>query len=354
MAIAGSQFGKRNAERPLVGGTLADVAALAGVSRSTASRALSSNGYASSEALARVMEAAEALGYRPNYVARNLRERRTRTVGLIVEDIQNSFYAQVARGVEEAARQRGHQTVLVNTDGDLEQEAAALTLLQETRIDGIIVTPANVASADLYKPLAEGLLPVVQVDVEAYRGSHSISVVGDNVGAAQQATRHLLENGHRSIVLLVDRPGLLSIEQRIAGHREALREHGAPFQESLIRRFPARGSARQRIVDELVLRPLKFTAAIATTNTVAAEFIQAMFELGLRCPDDVSLVSLDDAPWMSFFPTPVSAIHQPAVEMGKLAADLLLDCLAGQKVESPMRHTVESQLVHRSSVRCIV
>lgn len=323
------------------------------MSKSTASRVLSSNGYASPDALARVSRAAKALGYRPNYVARNLRQRRTRTIGLIVEDIQNSFYAQVARGVEEVARQRGHQTVLINTDANLEQEAAALNLLQETRVDGIIVTPANRGSAGLYKSLVDRRFPLVQVDVEAYQSCRSISVVGDNLGAARRATRHLLENGHRHIALLADRPDLVTIQQRIVGYREALAEQGIPADDSLLWMSPGRGAAREHIVNALAARRSDLTAAFATTNTVAAELMRALSEAGLSCPGDLSLVSLDDAPWMSFFPTPITAIHQPAVDMGKLAAGLLLDCLGGRAMKTPMRLTVDAHLIPRSSVRRI-
>lgn len=333
------------------GETLADLARLAGVSRSTASRVLSASGYASPEACARVMEAVESLGYRPNRVARNLRQQRTRTLGLIVEDVQNSFYSQVTRGVEEAARQRGHQTVLVNTNADPQQEEASIKLLQETRVDGIVVTPSSTASDRLYKPLVEQGFPVVQVDLEAYRGPGSVSVVGDNLRAARRATEHLLERGHRDIAILVDRPSLVTVQQRIRGYRAALAAYGIPFRDDRVCTSPVRGSAKVRIVQEVFSQRPNLTAVFATTNSVAAELVQAMSEEGLSCPDDLSIVGFDDAPWMGFFPTPITAVHQPAIQMGKLAADLLLDRLAGRVFDTPKRVTVTAELILRASVR---
>lgn len=334
-------------------GTLADVAQLAGVSRSTASRVLSSAGYASPEAVAKVREAAKALGYTTNNVARNLRVGRTRTIGLIVEDVTNSFYAQLVRGVEEVGRQRGFQTVLVNTDGDLRQEAEALRLLQETQVEGVIATPSHAGSARLYKRLIERNLPLIQLDMEAYQSPMSVSVVCDNFGAARRAVEHLIVNGHREIAVFVDMPHMISVQQRIDGYKAALSQSRVAADESLMFVFSDRSSAPAAIIEELRGGRKRFTAAFATTNTVAAALLQAMPELSLSCPDDISVVAFDDAPWMSFFPTPITAVHQPAVEMGRLAAGLLLDQLFGRRPHGPGRVTVEGELLCRRSVRRI-
>lgn len=330
-------------------GTLVDVARQAGVSRSTASRVLSHSGYASQETRLRVLEAAKALGYRPNRVARSLRMQQTRTIGLLIEDVENSFYAAVARGVERRARDGGYQTVLGNTDGDPAQEKAYLKLFEETRVEGIIATPTGRENLALYRTLIEQGVALVQVDLRI-EGFDADRVLIDNVVAARRAVEHLISYGHLKIGVLIDRPRFITVQERLQGYREALAAYGIPFRESLIRTVESRGAAGVRAALDLVHSDERPTAVFTTTNSTAAELVSALQQAGLTCPQDVSIVSFDDAPWMAFFPTPITAVQQPTVYMAQTAAALLLDRLAGDGPKRPTQITLAAELIERRSV----
>jgi LacI family transcriptional regulator len=320
-------------KRPARPVTLADIARAAGTSASTASRALSGRGYVSEDARARLQEAAERLGYVPNASARTLKQQTSRVVGVAVSDLGNQFYANLAAGIEQTLREADFQMVLVSDNSDESQELACARTFLAMRAAGVIITPADRAAAAL---LSRSGVDVVEVDRRLAEVPCD-AVVIDNERGGRDATSHLLELGHRRIALLVADTDWTTDAGRLAGYVLAHDEARVRLDERLILPIAFHAPDAEERIASLVekRRP---TAIFAANNTLAQHAWQVLRRLGLRLPDDVSLVGFDDVPWMEMVDPGITAVAQPTLEMGRKAAELLL-----RRYASPTsRRTVET------------
>jgi len=326
--------------------TLGDVARAAGVSRATAARVLGGYGSASPAARARVEAAAGELRYRPNALARSMKSGTTRTLGVVVSDIQLAFFAGAVRGIADAARAEDFEVILANSDEDLALERAAVGVFVEKRVDGLIVAPAEPRSVGHLVEAQERGIPVVLLDRGA-RGIHCDVVVVDNLRAARNSVRHLVRLGHRRIAIVVeDRTALTAAEAvrarprpdagmtsaiREAGWAAALREAGLPVTDDLIRgaRYD-RVDARRAMTTALRL-PDRPTAVVTTDETMTLGAIDAIQEAGLEIPRDISLVAFDDGPWTTLVRPPLTVVAQPVHELGVTATQRLLGRVAGDE-----------------------
>ncbi len=213
--------------------TIRDVARAAGVSTATAARALGGYGHASPAARHKVAESAHRLGYRPNEVARALVSRATTTVGLVVGDIENPFFAAAARGLADAMDAQGYTVLLANADEDAEREARAVEALRARQVDGMVVVPAPGASPGHLADLVSARIPLVLLD-RVVAGVEADSVLVRNTAGAADAVAHLTGLGHRRIGVVSDLPGITSSDERIAGYRRALRAAGIEPDPSLV------------------------------------------------------------------------------------------------------------------------
>jgi len=351
--------------------TITQVAAEAGVSTATAGRVLGGYGYASDEVAARVQAAARKLGYRPNTLARSLVTGRSQTIGVVAADIDNAFYARVLRGVGDVARSRGFGVILTNSDENLEREKEAVQLLLEKRVDGLIISPCDVQGSEHLRGLIAGGCPVVQVD-RAADDLASDSVTVDNRGAAREAVAHLLERGHQriGIVAELEQRHNGSLEdflahaassppapqtlypswQRLLGYLDAHRDAGVPVQSHLICRVGVYSSeaARDQSVQLLEHRHPP-TAVFAADGTMSHGLMQAIADLKLTVPDQVSVVCFDDLPWMTFMQPAITAVHQPVHRIGSMAAELLLARIAGE-ASVPKHNVLQARVNIRNSV----
>lgn len=323
--------------------TVEDVAARAEVSFATAARALGGYGYVSAAARERVEAAARELGYRSNDVARALASGATRSIGLVVGDIENPYFATVSRGLADVLEREGYTLLLANSDEDHEREARAVEALSR-RVDGLIIAPASNASA---RTLAGLERPLVLFD-RTVRGLEADSVTVDNAGGAALAVRHLLELGHRRIGAVTAPASITSTSQRLRGYRSALRKAGIEPDDALVERAAftladARAAAR-RLLD----RPDRPEAVFATESYMTAGTLHAARELGLRVPDDVALASFDDADWMQLVDPPVTAVAQPLFDIGRRAGALILARLGGEG-GPPRKVRLATSLVVRGS-----
>jgi LacI family transcriptional regulator len=320
-------------KRPARPVTLADIARAAGTSASTASRALSGRGYVSDDARARLQEAADRLGYVPNASARTLKQQTSRVVGVAVSDLGNQFYANLAAGIEQTLREADFQMVLVSDNSDESQELACARTFLAMRAAGVIITPADRAAAAL---LSRSGVDVVEVD-RRLADVPCDAVVIDNERGGRDATSHLLELGHRRIALLVADTDWTTDAGRLAGYVLAHDEARVRLDERLILPIAFHAPDAEERIAALVekRRP---TAIFAANNTLAQHAWQVLRRLGLRLPDDVSLVGFDDVPWMEMVDPGITAVAQPTLEMGRKAAELLL-----RRYASPTsRRTVET------------
>jgi LacI family transcriptional regulator len=323
--------------------TVQDVAQAAGVSASTVSRALNGSGYAAEAVRQRVFAAAARIGYVPDANARNLRQGTSRAIGVLVSDLRNPFYANLAVGIEKAVREAGLQMLLTNDSADIDDELEAARTLVAMRVPGVIMTPVSNKAVTL---LRDNGIAVVQVDRRVGRGD---VVLGGNEPAAYQLTSHLIELGHQRIALIIDETRWVTGAGRLAGYQRAHRENGLPLDESLVAFTSFDAAAAAETTSQLLdVRP-DVTAVFAANNVLAQGAFEAIGRSGRRMPDDISLAGYDDVPWMSMVQPRLTTVSQHTEEMGRRAAELLLSRLGTPKAGRSRTIEVDSSLVVRDS-----
>ena len=354
--------------------TITSVARAAGVSTATAGRVLGGYGYSSDDVRERVQSAAERLGYRPNRLARSLITGRTQTIGVVAGDIQSPFYAAVLRGIEDVAREAGFGILVTNSDERAAREVEAVQLLSEKQVDGLIVAPSQLHGAPHLGALAKSGFAIVQID-RAVRGLQADSVTVDNRAAARSCTAALLDAGHRRIGIVAElerweggdladflqaaardalEPAVLFPSwQRLLGYLEAHRDRGLPLDPGLIIRVGTYSAqAAFEAVQRALVRSDGPSALFPTDGLMAGAVMMALNARGLRLREDLSLICFDDLDWMSFHRPAISAVVQPMTAIGRRAAALMLERLAGS--DHPPRHEVlMPQLILRDSIRAI-
>jgi LacI family transcriptional regulator len=323
--------------------TLSDVAGRADVSRSTASRALTGRGYVAASVKERVLAAADELGYVPDANARSLKARHTPTVGLLVSDLRNPFYAEVAAGAASVLRQESYTIVLVDDAGDEEEEMAAARTFLAMRVAGVLLTPVSAAASQFL--LRQGV-PVIEIDRQFCRGACD-AVVVDNVTAARELTRHLLRLGHKRITMIVDEIEWTTGAGRAKGYLQARAEAGLAAGEDDILCCGFDPAKVDELTAELLSGRPRPTAVFAANNLVAEAVWRQAMRLGLRIPADLSFVAFDDSPWMSMVVPGITTVGQPSGEVGARAARLLLSRMV--KSRRPRTTRLDCPLIERGS-----
>ncbi|MCP3803979.1 LacI family transcriptional regulator [Allokutzneria sp. A3M-2-11 16] len=326
--------------------TGADVAREAGVSPSTVSRALNGTGYTAPQVRERVRAAAARIGYIPDANARSLRNRSSRSVGVLISDLRNPFYADLAAGIEQVLRAAGYHMILVNDDGSAEEELLAVQTFAAMRVSGVIITPVSSRSV---KSLREHGINVVQADRRAGT-RHGDAVLGDNEQGAELVTEHLLALGHRRIALLIDETKWTTGAGRLAGYRAAHEAAGVPLDEKLIAfttSFEAE-AARGATAELLDAHP-DVTALFAANNVIAQGAFQEIQRRRIAVPRKLSLAAYDDVPWMSMVRPGITTVTQHTVSFGKRCAEVLLSRLDGAAEQEPTIIHVQPELVVRAS-----
>ncbi len=326
--------------------TMHDVANYAGVSSTTVSHVLNGTRHVQEETRRRVLEAVDALHYRPNAIARGLTTKRTAMVGVVVADIMNPFYAALVRGIEREFADQDYSLIVCNTDERPTREVSYLSLLVDKRVDGIIITPTGHPS-DVYDSLRNNLIPVVFVDREP-PGQYGPVIEMDNVAAARQAVRHLLSYGHRRIAMVAATPERSSSMQRICGYRLALEDAGLPIDEGLICHARMGLLPAQEMTDRLLRLPDPPTALLCANEILTLGALAA-----LRAPKESNgggacLISFDDTPWKAVFSPRISVVRLPTGELAHHAVQTLLTKI--QNPESEVENVVlQTELVVRES-----
>ncbi len=318
----------------------------AGVSPSTVSRALNGSGYAAPEVRERVLAAAARIGYVPDANARTLRSRSSRSIGVLISDLRNPFYADLAAGIEQVLRAAGYHMVLVNDDGRAEEEMSAVQAFVAMRVPGVIVTPV---SAGAVQSLCRQGVRVVQAD-RRVSTRYGDAVLGANESGAELVTRHLLGLGHRRIALLIDETKWTTGSGRLAGYRAAHEAAGAPVDERLIAYTTSFDvtAARGALGGLLDAYP-EVTAVFAANNVLAQGALEEIQHRRMRIPLRLSLAAYDDVPWMSMVRPAITTVTQHTVEFGRRCAEVLLERLSGGGPERARTIRVEPELLVRGS-----
>lgn len=336
--------------------TIGDVAKMAGVSTATVSHVINNTRFVSEETRAKVDWAIETLGYAPSAVARSLATNVSQIIGIVVSDITNPFFPAVVRGIEDKIRADRYHMVLANTDEDPAREEELVQLLTRQRVDGLIIAPTGVPCPPLVALVDSGV-PVVQID----RTSPDVdapAVVVDNEEGAYRAASYLIGLGHRRIACLMGISAISTQSERLKGWRRALLEAGLPAGDDLVvhadPRFygtlpdeagavlPARPGQERPILPsasealhDLLQSTERPSAIFALTNQLALNMVYALSAAGLQIPGDISVVTFDDPDWAPLFCPPLTAVRQPAYQMGMVAADMLMRMIRNETVESP-------------------
>src|SRR4051794_26472987 len=341
------------------GTTIPDVARVAGVSAATAARALGGYGAVSPQTLASVRAAAEQLGYRPNELARSMITGKTNTIGAIVADIENPFFARVTRGITDAARAAGFEVILVNTDEDLASERSALKVLLDKQVDGVVVAPASSHEAGHLREAQECGADIVLID-RRVAGLEADAVLIDNRTAARDAVQRLLGAGHRRIALVTGSgfgddeapvaPRRLSTgTERIEGYLAALEAAGVPECAKYLRATAVDQPRAERLTAELLALDAPPTALFASDLVVALGALRAIQAAGLTIPAELTFVAFDDADWTTVLTPRLSVVAQPAYDMGVKAAKTLIDRINGNDAQ-PREYLLPTTFVERESI----
>jgi LacI family transcriptional regulator len=306
--------------------TLRDVAAAARVHPATASRALNPGTrlLVSEETARRVTEAAERLGYRPNPVARSLRTRRSHTMGVLIPDLNNPLFPPIVRGLEDRLAEHGYVALIGNTDGDPARERMVFDQMRARHVDGFVLATATLHS-DILDEASEADLPVVLMNRTA-EGYPFSSVSVDNEQGVRAAVAHLISLGHTRIGHIAGPQDISTGLARLRGFLDSMRSRNLPVDDSQVVYASALSLAEGlRCGRELLEGNDEITAIVAGNDMLAVGCYGAFDELGVRCPQDVSIIGFNDMPFIDRLRPPLSTVRFPHYQLGTEAANLLLE-----------------------------
>ncbi len=326
--------------------TLQEVAHRARVSIATVSRVLNKSDKVVPETRAAVEQALRDLGYRPSRVARRLRMNsgRAHLVGLIIPDIQNPFYAEIARGVEDAAYASDYALLLCNSDENPEKERFYLDVMRDESVDGLVLPPFDDTDPAVVELVRAGM-PVVCVDRSLAQVKTDLVEV-DNYRGAFEAVTHLLEKGHRGIALIEGRSEVSTSRERRRGYVDALAAYQLAPRKELMRSGDFKQESGRVLAGELLDLRKPPTALFVCNNLMTVGALAALHQRGRRVPADVALVGFDDLPWAEALDPPPTVVRQPAYEVGRQAMELLL-----KRITAPDRTPVTVRLLPELIVR---
>jgi LacI family transcriptional regulator len=328
--------------------TVRDVAKRAGVSAMTVSRVINGGAGVRPETRRRVEKAITELDFIPNGVARGLMSSKTGALGLIVPDIVNPFFAVVVRGAETVARRAGYRLLLCNSESDLALERQYVEDMISHRVEGLLIAPVGDRSKGNLMPLVRHKFPFVLID-RSVAGLDGDIVQADSVAGARELVRHLISVGHRRIAAIMEPDNVSTARERLQGYRQALERAGIAFDPELVMETSAgRAGGYSAMHQMLSVSPLP-TAVFAINNMTALGAMQAIRERGLVVPNDMALVCFDDVEHLAVLSPFLTVVNQPTETFGTLAAQLLLDRIAGKASERRRRVVLQANLLVRES-----
>lgn len=328
--------------------SLQEVAARAKVSIATVSRVLNKSDKVVPETSAIVEQALRDLGYRPSRVARRLRMNngRAHLVGLIIPDIQNPFYAEIARGVEDAAYAAKYALLLCNSDENPDKERFYLDVMRDESVDGIVLPPFDDTDFAVIEVVKTGM-PVVCVDRSLAKVKTDLVEV-DNYQGALEAVNHLLDKGHTAIALIEGRTQVSTSRERRRGYLDALAARGIAPRKDFMRAGDFKQESGRVLATELLALRKPPTALFVCNNLMTVGALAGLHQRGLRVPGDVAVVGFDDLPWAEALDPPPTVVRQPAYEVGRQAMELLLKRIM-DPVRPPVTVRLRPELVVRRS-----
>jgi LacI family transcriptional regulator len=326
--------------------TINDVARRASVSKTTVSHVINNTRFVEEETKQRVLRVISEIGYYPSLVARSLTTNRTGIIGVIVSDATNTFFGDLLRGVEDVLQPKNYSIVVCNTDEILERENHYIDLLLRQRVDGIIAAATSQKWGVLNQAVAQHT-PVVFLD-RTYEGLEGPYVGVNNWNGAYMGANHLIECGHNKIGILAGFQRLSTMRERLGGFREALHNHKIDLPDEWVVESPLGIEHGREAALKVLTLSNHLTALFINNNLLTLGALLAIQELGLHCPEDISLVGFDDNPWSAVSSPPLTVVKQPSRRLGQVAGEMILSLVNG---DHPLEERVilECELVIRES-----
>jgi LacI family transcriptional regulator len=327
--------------------TIKDIAKTLGLSTSTVSRALRDSYEISPETKARVIEYARKMNYRPNPIALSLKEKRSSSIGVLVSEIANSFFSQAINGIESVAQQKGYNVVIAQSKEDFNREVSALNYLASRSVDGILLSVSSETSDFSSKGM-----PLVCFDrVVEIIDTHKVIV--DNFMAAYNATNHLIKNGYKKIVCIAN-ASLLSISrERVEGFKKAMTDKKMPFDEKSIYYCPHGGliyEEVEQVMNQLLKSKNKPDAVIACSDKITTNVMRYCNQKKVAIPESLALIGFSNLDFTELLSPSLSVVRQPAYEMGKKAAELLITMIESKRPVLDFETVIlPAELMQRSS-----
>ncbi len=325
--------------------TLSDIAAKAGVNLSTASRSLSGAYGVHPKTRAKVLEIARKLEYRPNRVAQVLATGHSKSLGLIVSDIRNPFFADIARGAEDAAYRAGLDLILCNTDLNPEKQVRYIDSLLEKQVEGIIMNSVAPLGAEQMRRLSTITVPIVLLNRSKLRKLSTVSV--DNYKGGRLAAKYLIELGHKRVIHLSGPQNHSNLRDRARGFVDQY--EASRLKAPMVLHGQHTESGGYELARDLFSKDREFTAISTGNDVMAFGVIRAAEEVNIRIPRDVSLIGFDDVSVGAIVNPSLTTIHQPSYEVGASAVELLLSQIAGGPPATGGNRMLDVSLKERSS-----
>lgn len=332
------------------------VANKAKVSTATVSRVLRNYLGVREKTKKRVLKAINDLDYEVNAVARNLRQKRTNTIGIIVGNVLSQFCSTIAKSVEDVAQKNGYNMILCNGDDDLQKELKYLKVLKSNRVDGIILTPTG-KNSDYINWLMESGTKIVLLD-RLIDGVKCNAVIVDNEAGAYKAVKHLIDQGYRRIAIITGYIDRTTGKGRLNGYLRALSEAGIQRDDNLIKIGDFKKGSGIKLTRDLLFENKNKPQAIFISNIdMALGAIITIKEIGLRIPEDIGIISFDDPEWAMILDPPITTVSQPVYNLGSISAEMLIkkinDEQIGLRHNKPVTVTLSPELIIRGSTKNI-
>ena len=334
---------------------LKDVAKIAGVSVSTVSRALNGKSCVNEETKKRIMDAVEQTNYRPNIISKSLKMGKSNTICLLVSTIQNPIFAEITQGVEDTARKSGYIVVLCNTDEDEAIEREYIENMKTRWVDGFIICSAVNSSQYIKRLRGEGF-PVVMVNRFDKEDEKNVDTVGvENYQAAYDATRYLIQTGHRRIALGCGSEELYLYRERYRGYREALEDAGISYDDGLVMRETYSQECFYQLTKKLMSAGDPPDAIFALSDPIAFRIMHALHDMNLNIPNDIAVIGFDNVELSSMVEPPLTTVSQPLYDLGCAAAKSLIRQIQHKdrcgELPTPVNSVLGTSLILRRSTR---
>lgn len=323
-----------------------DVADRAEVSVTTVSHVINNTRHVSDELSQRVITAMDELGYQPNILARSLRRGETKTVGVILPDSSNPYFAELARGIEDSSFEKGYSVILCNSDNSTEKERLYTKVLAEKQVDGIVMVPSTDSPESIIELLNRKIALVL---VDRFVSDVDVDyVLVDNKSGGDIAVQHLIDLGHKRIGCVLGLKKVLSSDARLEGYRQALNRNGIAYQEEFVYQGNFQYKSGFEAAEKLLSKDNKPSAIFACNDLMAVGVVSNALERGFSIPDHLSVVGFDDIPLATYANPPITTINQPKYGMGALATEMLLQRMRNPQIET-RREILDLKIVIRKS-----